>query len=146
MPVLRRLLSRPLPVVDMVHEDAPATIAAIIAHLPLGKVALAIFVAVTTVFVATTYDSASYTLASAATQVLHAGGDPARWHRLFWAGVLGLLTVGLMFIGGLKVVQSAVLLAGLPIAIAGIFMVRSLLGWLKEDTAHAVVSTKAEET
>ncbi len=98
---------------------------------------MAIFVAVTTVFVATTYDSASYTLASSATQALHAGEDPARWHRLFWAGVLGLLPVGLMFIGGLKVVQSAVLLAGLPIAIAGVFMVRSLLGWLKEDAAKA---------
>jgi len=68
---------------------------------------------------------------------LHAGEDPARWHRLFWAAVLGLLPVGLMFIGGLKVVQSAVLLAGLPIAIAGLFMVQSLLKWLKEDAAKA---------
>jgi BCCT family betaine/carnitine transporter len=122
-----------LPVVDMVHEDAAAAIAAIIAHLPLGKVALVIFVTVTTVFVATTYNSASYTLASAATQSLRAGEDPARWHRVFWAGVLGVLPVGLMFIGGLKVVQSAVLLAGLPIAIAGVFMTRSRLVWLKQD-------------
>jgi betaine/carnitine transporter, BCCT family len=122
-----------LPVVDMVHEDAAAAIATIISHLPFGKVALVIFVTVTTVFVATTYNSASYTLASAATQSLHAGEDPARWHRVFWAGVLGVLPIGLMFIGGLKVVQSAVLLAGLPIAIAGVFMVRSFLGWLKED-------------
>mgnify|MGYP003627473540 FL=1 len=126
-------LTGALPVVDMVHDDPAFAIASVIAHLPFGKVALAIFVAVTTVFVATTYDSASYTLASSATQALHAGEDPARWHRLFWAGVLGLLPVGLMFIGGLKVVQSAVLLAGLPIAVAGVFMVRSLLGWLKED-------------
>ena len=131
-------LSGEMPVVDMVQEDAAAAIAAVIAHLPFGKVALAIFVTVTTVFVATTYNSASYTLASAATKSLHAGEDPARWHRVFWAVVLGMLPVGLMFIGGLKVVQSAVLLAGLPIAIAGVFMVRSLLTWLKEDSDASV--------
>ena len=131
-------LTGEMPVVYMVQEDAAAAIAAVIAHLPFGKVALAIFVTVTTVFVATTYNSASYTLASAATKSLHAGEDPARWHRVFWAVVLGMLPVGLMFIGGLKVVQSAVLLAGLPIAIAGVFMVRSLLTWLKEDSGASV--------
>ena len=134
-----------LPVVEMVHDDAAAAIAAIISNLPLGNVALVIFVTVTTVFVATTYNSASYTLASAATQSLRAGEDPARWHRVFWAGVLGVLPIGLMFIGGLKVVQSAVLLAGLPIAIAGVFMTRSLLIWLKQD-AETYQSTKLTST
>jgi BCCT family betaine/carnitine transporter len=90
----------------------------VIAQLPLRKVALAIFVIAVTVFVATTYNSASYTLAFAATRALHEGEDPARWHRVFWAGILWLLPLGLMFIGGLKVVQSAVLLADLPIAVS----------------------------
>ena len=122
-----------LPVVEMVNSDAPKAIATVIAELPLGKVALAIFVLVTTVFVATTYNSASYSLASAATQSLHAGEDPARWHRVFWALVLGMMPIGLMFIGGLKVVQSAVLLSGLPIAIAGGFMAKTLLSDLRQE-------------
>ncbi|MCR9194437.1 MAG: BCCT family transporter [Hyphomonas sp.] len=126
-------LSGGMDVVGRVASDAPAAIASVIAHLPLGKVALAIFVVVVTVFVATTYNSASYTLASAATRALHEGEDPARWHRVFWAGILGLLPLGLMFIGGLKVVQSAVLLSGLPIAVSGVFMVIVLIRALSQD-------------
>lgn len=110
-------LSDTLPVVEMVKADAPKAIASVVAQLPFGKIALSIFILVTTVFVATTYNSASYSLASAATKSLRAGEDPARWHRVFWALVLGLMPIGLMFIGGLKVVQSAVLLSGLPIAV-----------------------------
>jgi len=117
----------------MVNTDAPKAIATVIAELPLGQVALAIFILVTTVFVATTYNSASYSLASAATQSLQAGEDPARWHRVFWALVLGMMPIVLMFIGGLKVVQSAVLLSGLPIAIAGGFMARTLLRDLRQS-------------
>ena len=65
----------------------------------------------TIIFVATTYDSASYALASAATKELQACENPAKWHRIFWAVALGILPIILMYIGGLKVVQSAVLLA-----------------------------------
>ena len=124
-----------LPVAAMVNDgDGFTAIAKVIGSLPLGHIALTIFTLVVIIFVATTYDSASYTLASAATKELHAGENPARWHRLFWAFFLGVLPIGLMFIGGLKVVQSATLLSGLPIAITFIFMSRTLLKWLKKDT------------
>lgn len=123
-----------IPVADMVAKDAPGAIAAIIHHLPLGGLALIVFLIVVSVFVATTYDSASYALAAAATQRLKSDEHPARWHRLFWAFVLGAMPIGLIFIGGLKVVQSTVLLSGLPIAIVGIFMTRTLFRWLREDT------------
>lgn len=126
-------LTGALPVVDMVNTDAASAIASVISELPFGSIALAIFVVVTTVFVATTYNSASYSLASAATKSLHAGEDPAQWHRVFWAIVLGMMPIGLMFIGGLKVVQSAVLLSGLPIAIAGGFMAKTLLFDLRQE-------------
>jgi BCCT family betaine/carnitine transporter len=45
---------------------------------------------------ATTYDSASYTLASSATLHLKAGDDPARWHRVFWAFALDLMPAALV--------------------------------------------------
>ncbi|MDG1859899.1 MAG: BCCT family transporter, partial [Emcibacteraceae bacterium] len=126
-------LSGALPIADLVAADAFNAISVIFLQLPLGSLALGLFVIVTLIYVATTYDSASYTLASAATKELHAGENPATWHRIFWAFALGILPVILMYIGGLKVVQSAVLLAGFPIAIAFIFMVRKLFIWLKED-------------
>ncbi len=126
-------LTGTLPVVEMVNADAFSAISAIIGHLPFGDLALIVFTLVIIIFVATTYDSASYALASAATKKLQVGENPAKWHRLFWAATLGIFPIILMYIGGLKVVQSAVLLAGLPIAIAFIFMTKTLIKWLGED-------------
>ena len=70
---------------------------------------------------ATTCDSASYTLAPVSTQRLEAGRNPARWHCVFWACCLGILPVTLMFIeGDIKVVLSATIVVSLQlIAIGG---------------------------
>jgi BCCT family betaine/carnitine transporter len=114
------------------NNDAAAGIAAIVATLPFSQVALAAFTFVCVVFVATTYDSASYIIASAATSELKIGHNPARWHRLFWAGMLGLLPVALLVVGGLKVVQSAVLVASLPVLVVLVLMTVSLYMSLRE--------------
>lgn len=110
----------------LANDQGPAAIAAIVSSLPFSKLVLAGFTFVAVISVATTYDSASYTLASAATGELKAGQNPARWHRLFWASMLGLLPVALLTVGGLKVVQSAVLVASLPVLIVTVLMMFSL--------------------
>ena len=85
------------------------------------------------IFSVTTYDSASYILASVATRRLEAGEDPDRWHRVFWAGALAVLPLTLMFIGGLKVIQSATLVVSLPLTAVGVLMSISLVRQLRED-------------
>ena len=92
------------------------------------------FAAVAVIFLATTYDSASYTLASVSTRRLLAGESPARWNRLFWACALGILPVTLMFIdGGLKVILSTTIIVSLPLLVVGVMMCISLLKMLRED-------------
>ena len=66
--------------------------------LPVATLVVGVFSAISIIFAATTYDSASYILASVATRRLEAGEDPARWHRVFWAGALALLPLTLMFV------------------------------------------------
>ena len=106
----------------------------VFATLPFGSLALAVFAAVAVVFLATTYDSASYTLASVSTHQLQAGLDPARWNRVFWACALGVLPITLMFIeGGLKVVLSATIVVSSPLILVGVLMSMSLLRMLRED-------------
>ncbi len=102
-------------------------------QLPWGELVIAIFCTICLIFSATTYDSASYILASSATRMLPAGREPARWHRVFWAFALGVLPVTLMFIGDLKVLQTASLVASLPILLLGFVMAASLLRTLRED-------------
>jgi BCCT family betaine/carnitine transporter len=110
----------------------------VIASLPLGTLALAVFAGVAVLLLATTYDSAAYTLASVSTQRLEAGRDPARWNRVFWACCLGILPITLMYIeGGLKVVLSATVVVSLPLIAVGVLMGLSLMRMLREDRQPA---------
>jgi BCCT family betaine/carnitine transporter len=94
---------------------------------------LLVFVVMAFIFVATTYDSASYAIAASATRQLPPGSHPARWHRLFWAFALAILPLTLMIVGGLKAIQSAVLVVSLPLLVIGVAIVWSLLKSLRES-------------
>lgn len=59
--------------------------------------------------------------------------DPARWHRLFWAVGLVVLPLTLMFLGGLKTIQSATLIVSLPLIFVGVLMAVSLVKQLQAD-------------
>jgi len=117
----------------MVDQGVPTAIVAILDQLPLASLAIVIYALIALIFSATTYDSASYILASVATRRLPAGEDPDRWHRVFWAFALAVLPLTLMFIGGLKVVQSATLIVSLPLIGVGVLMSVSLVRQLRAD-------------
>ncbi|NIP16850.1 MAG: BCCT family transporter, partial [Xanthomonadales bacterium] len=68
-----------------------------------------------------------------ATRRLPAGTDPVRWHRVFWAGALAVLPLTLLFIGGLRVVQTATLVVSLPLLFVGVLMAWSLQRQLRAD-------------
>jgi BCCT family betaine/carnitine transporter len=117
-------------------SGAPAAITAILDQLPLATLAIAIFALVSLVFSVTTYDSASYILASSATRKLSPGEDPERLHRVFWAVALAVLPLTLMFVGGdqaLKVVQTATLIVSFPLLFVGGLMAWSLTKQLQVD-------------
>ena len=115
--------------------DGNAAIVATLESLPLAPFVIGAFALVALIFSATTYDSASYTLASSATLHLKAGDDPARWHRVFWAFALGLMPLTLMFIGGLRVLQVTVLIVSLPILAVCVLASVSLVKSLRADTS-----------
>jgi len=116
------------------NQGNNAAILATLEQLPFSTFVIGVFSAIALIFAATTYDSASYILASGATLHLKAGDDPARWHRVFWAFALGLLPITLMFIGGLKVMQSMLLVVSTPILVVGVVMSVALVRQLRSDT------------
>ena len=118
---------------SLAATDMYITLAAVVATLPLGWLALAVFTVVMVISVATTYDSASYTLASTATSQLREGENPSRWNRLFWAAVLGVLPIVMMAVGGLQIIRSGVLIASLPLLFVGVAMAVSLAKSLHAD-------------
>jgi len=118
-------------------DGQPAAIVSVLDALPGAWPAIAVFTLVSIIFSATTYDSASYILASSATRDLRAGDEPARWHRLFWAMALAALPLTLMFIGGLRVIQTATLVVSLPLLVVGVLMSWSLVRQLASDRREA---------
>jgi BCCT family betaine/carnitine transporter len=104
-----------------------------LATLPASTVALLTMAVVGIVSAATSYDSASYTIAATVTRELGPAENPGRAHRLFWALVLGILPLFMLFVGGLQVIRLASLLASLPILFAGVVMAVALTKSLRSD-------------
>ena len=115
------------PVIETLNSaGAPAAIVGVLGTLPLSSFAILIFTFVCIIFAATSYDSASYTLAASATKSLVPEDHPAREHRVFWAFLLGLLPITLVYMGGLKPLQSAVTLASVPLYVVTVILTISL--------------------
>ena len=106
--------------------------------IPFGIPLLIVFVALAFIFGATTMDSAAYTLSSVATEERGEVTEPARWHRFFWAVMLSVVSLALMFAGGkdsLSALQSASVIVALPLMGVLILMTLSFMKWLKRDHA-----------
>ena len=112
-------------VVDVVgaieQSGAQAAVVGILDSLPWSWLVVALFTVVCVIFAATSYDSAAYTLATAATLDLPENEDPSRNHRIFWAFLVGLLPITLIYMGGLRPLQSAVTVASVPLLVIMIF-------------------------
>jgi len=137
------------PVMETLNDKtlgAPAAIVDILVSLPTGRWLLPYFAVICLIFMATTYDSASYTLASCATRRLPADQHPARWHRVFWALSLGVLPVTLLILGGLRSLQTAAVVVSLPLILVGILMSVSLVKSLREVEAADARSSPPGKT
>jgi BCCT family betaine/carnitine transporter len=110
----------------------------VVATLPLAVAVLPLFGLICVIFAATSYDSASYTLASSTTRALPRDAHPARWNRVFWALVLGLLPITLIQIGGLRPLQSAVVVVSVPLLVVVGLMTVGLWKSLHEDEAARI--------
>lgn len=106
----------------MNEHGAPATIIAILHHLPLGNLIVPLFSILAIIFLATTFDSSSYILAAVVQRKVQS--EPLRWNRLFWAFTLCLLPLVLMFIGDLETLQTASIVSGFPVV-----FIMFLLSW-----------------
>ena len=125
-----------------------------IASLPYAKIMVPFFCVISLVFLATTYDSASYALASSAAASLTHNHPPARWHRLLWVFMLALLpTVMLvgdsdMLVGNseggrLKSLQTASLLVSMPLIIIYVVMGFALAKSLREGEQNKIGQSEA---
>ena len=120
---------------------APAAIISVIATLPMEVLVVPFFCLISLIFLATTYDSAAYALASSATTKLGENQPPARGHRLFWAFMLALLPTALLAGdsggGRLRSLQTASLIVSVPLFVIYVVMAVSLVKAINQDESNA---------
>ncbi|GAE34049.1 BCCT family transporter [Halalkalibacter akibai] len=93
----------------------PATVMAVMDQLPMGLWLAIGFLLVSIVFVSTTVDSISYTVAV----TLQGTDHPQKWMRVFWVVLFGLLSVVLLSIGegSIQALQNFIVVTAVPVSI-----------------------------
>ncbi len=121
------------------NQGAPYAIMSIMNQLPMAPVMITVFTVLAIIFLATTFDSSSYILASVVQK--HVEEEPLRWNRLFWAFALCLLPLTLMYLGGLGTLQTASIVGGFPLLIIMI-----MLAWSFMKASNADIKASDEYT
>src|SRR5690606_29503131 len=101
----------------IVQEDAMALIPEILSTLPLSTIVLVAFIVIAMIFMITTLDSTTYTIASYAGTENMSRVEPSKHLRLIVAAIITLLALVLMRIGGLAPLEVLSGIMGIPIIV-----------------------------
>lgn len=130
-----RFLNGTVPVLDIVKEDAMAAIPAILTTLPFSTIVLVIFIVVAMIFLTTTLDSTTYTIASYTGTKNMSEEEPSKILRIIVAAVITIISLILMRIGGLAPLEVLSGLMGLPIIVIQFLMLYAAKKMMDEDKA-----------
>jgi choline-glycine betaine transporter len=94
--------------------NLPAALLAITQQFPLGLLISVLFLVLTTVFVATTGDSMTYTIS----MVMTGDDEPRTGVRVFWGVIMGAVAVVLISLGagGVSALQSFIVVTAVPVS------------------------------
>ncbi|MGI9271975.1 MAG: BCCT family transporter [Woeseiaceae bacterium] len=94
--------------------NMPAALLAITQQLPLGFLVSVLFLILTTVFVATTGDSMTYTIS----MVMTGTDNPPTMLRIFWGVIMGVVAMILVSIGsgGISALQYFIVVTAVPVS------------------------------
>jgi choline/glycine/proline betaine transport protein len=88
-------------------------------------------------FYVTSADSAALVMANLSSHLPTPKTDGAAWLRIFWAVATGLLTVGMLIVGGVPALQNATIIMGLPFAFVMVLVMYGLFKALRLEALHA---------
>ncbi|MDR1136004.1 MAG: BCCT family transporter [Clostridiales Family XIII bacterium] len=111
-----------------------------LSFLPGGNMIIPIvFTLISIGFLATSLDSAAFSLSAAATKKLDADGNTHPMFRLFWCVVLTAVPLSIMFSNApFSALKTLCIFLSVPFLAVIIFMDIGLFRWLKEDERRAV--------
>lgn len=107
---------------------------AVLQTLPFPKFAILLYLVVIILFLATTLDSCSYTLASTVSKGLKEGEEPKRGLKFVWCLIGVAIPLAITFAGtDINTIKSVVLATGLPLVIILAIIYYGFLREMKKD-------------
>ncbi|QQK78952.1 BCCT family transporter [Salicibibacter cibi] len=99
----------------LMEDGLPAAVVSLAEQLPLGALMAVLLAILTILFVITTADSMSYSISMSVT----GEGDPPKPIRVFWAVMIGVISIILINIGegSIDAIQSFIIITAVPISI-----------------------------
>ena len=114
--------------------DGQAGVFEMIGSLPGGIIICVVFLVIAVGFLATSLDSASFTLSAVASRQLDENGNPNSKFRLFWCVILALVPLSIMFANApFSALKTLCICLSVPFLAVIIFMLIGLFRWFKED-------------
>ncbi|WP_430789044.1 BCCT family transporter [Virgibacillus flavescens] len=132
---VHRFITDQFPVMDLVKEDSMAAIPQILSTLPFANVAITVFVIVALIFLTTTLDSTTYTIASYTGTRNMSKAEPSKSLRIIVALIITGISLLLMRIGGLAPLEVLSGLMGLPIIVIQFLTIYAAKKMMDEDKA-----------
>ncbi|WP_428775059.1 BCCT family transporter [Vibrio sp.] len=134
-------------VTDMLSNvGGSETVIAVLKTLPLSSVFILIFAVMSTLFLATTLDSASFTLAATVANQLDENANPPTVLRLFWCMILAAVPLAMMFIDApLSTVQTLAIVTSLPLMVVIFIMLYGFFKWISNPEEESQLSSQTTE-
>ncbi|MEL3973689.1 BCCT family transporter [Rossellomorea oryzaecorticis] len=133
---VHRYLTGELSILKLVKQDERmAAIPEILHTLPFGGIMISIFIIVALIFLTTTLDSTTYTVAAYTSTRDMSEHEPAKLLRIVIAGVIAALALLLMRIGGLAPLEVISGMMGLPIIVVQFIMIYAAKKMMDKDKA-----------
>ncbi|UJF24049.1 choline BCCT transporter BetT [Suttonella sp. R2A3] len=114
-------------------NDPAMGLFALLDQYPLAKFWASVAVIIGLIFFVTSADSGALVLANLSMKGLTPEEDAPIRLRLFWAALMGLITLGLLFAGGFGALQAVNVIAALPFSVVLLLYLWSLNRSLREE-------------
>jgi choline-glycine betaine transporter len=132
---VHRYITGEVPVLEIAAEDTMAAIPAILSTLPLETLAMIGFIIIAMIFLVTTLDSTTYTIASYTSTGNMAKTEPSKHLRLIIAAAITILALLLMRIGGLPPLEVLSGIMGIPIIALQFILIYAAKKMMDNDRA-----------
>lgn len=127
-------LTGKLDIVSLLSKiDTTSVIVKIFSTLPFGEFIVGCIGIISVLFLATTFDSASYVLSMVSSKNLDKTEEPKRFFRVFWALIIALIPIAMLIIDAqLQALQTLSIALALPVTIVYVLIVSSLIKVLRK--------------